>query len=171
MFSIRNAYQILTVSAGSEKATVVFEIQTTHATPKRIMVQRKSEFDPNIYFMNHAAITALLPFIQDEVVAMYENTWPTDLPSLGSDGQLSSEFNAKFAQADFAKGKTGLVSFNGYDYRTGSFVVAKSTAASADDTNNTAATPWYKTTVAKVLGYGSLALGALALVVALFRKK
>ena len=125
--------------------------------------------------MTRADIANLNVFQQD-VINMYENTWPTDLPTLGVDGQLGQEFNASFAQADFGDGKVGIVEFNGYDRRYGTFgTVTKSGAASTATPGTEEDLQWFEKPTFKSFAWGALVLGVLsagvAIVIRLFKRK
>lgn len=183
MSAISNIYQIVTLGAGSATNMVLFEIHTSDAEKKRIIVARKSIYDPSVYFLDHAALEALGIFTASGI-SHYEDTWPADLtPALTTEGALPIALNSQFANADFGIGKVGTFTHSGYDYVLASFMpqktaagvpvsslaapigVAASTEVPAVELN------WYEKPNVKTTGIIALALGVLTLIVKAFSKK
>jgi hypothetical protein len=184
MSAISNIYQIVTLGAGSATNMVLFEIHTSDAEKKRIIVARKSIYDPSVYFLDHEALAALGIFTESGI-SHYEDTWPADLtPALTTEGALPIALNSQFANADFGIGKVGTFTHNGYDYVLASFMPQTNTAATAATVSYAAPIGvaastevpavelnWYEKPNVKTTGIIALALGVLTLIVKSFSKK
>lgn len=172
MSTIKKTIHILTIAAGTDSAQVLYEAQSSDDPVKRMILARKSQQDPALYFLDHEDLAALGDVFSPSVIALYENTWPAGLTvQLTTQGTLPSDWNAQFANADFGAGKTGIVEYNNYDRSSGSFkeVVKKifgNTVATEEEP-----TEWYKKPLVKFIGWTALALGTVVGAIALFNRK
>lgn len=161
MSTIAKTIHILTTAAGTSTAKVIYEVQTSDKTPKRILVARVSTADPYLYFQDHDELKEL-GILSDSVINLYEDEWPEDLtPQLSSNGALPDGYNTMYTQADFGVGKSGTLEFNSYDRLTGSFKdVTRVVSASANSVTDTAE-KWYQKSLVKVGLYAGLVVAAV----------
>lgn len=165
MATIRQVKQIMVTNSGSEDSRAIFELQTSEG--KKALLQRKSKFDPNVYFLaNNSADITSVPGTVSTVLSGYEDAF-ADLSlgiTLTGDGALPASFNdgAEFKNAVFSvAGQSGVATVNGYNLQTGGFsVVAPAAATPATTASTTTQTnkKFLQTTTGKVVLFSGISV-------------